>query len=136
MKQIWIILKKTGAYKIISGFFSFLLLCALVIWRIEAEVKTFGEALWYCFATVSTIGFGDITVDTTVSRILTVLLSVYAVATLAIFTAVIVNYFQQVISRGQKEKIHQFMKKLERLPKLSPDELEQLSLQAREWNKG
>ena len=135
MRQVWKILQKTGAYKIISGFFSFLLLCAVVIRLIEPEVKTFGEALWYCFATVSTIGFGDITVNTAVSRVLTVLLSAYSVVTLAIFTAVVVNYFQEVITRGQREKIHLFMKELERLPELSSEELKQLSQQAREWNR-
>ena len=135
MRQVWKIMQKSGAYKIISGFFTFLLLCAFVIWRTEPGVITYGEALWYCFAAVSTIGFGDVTVHTAVSRVLTVLLSVYGVVTLAIFTAVVVQYFQEVVSHGQREKIRLFMNQLERLPELSNEELKQLSQQAREWNR-
>lgn len=91
------------------------------------------EALWYCFTAVSTIGFGDVVVHTALSRVLTVLMSVYAVAALAIFTAVVVNYFQQVIARGKKEALEAFLEKAERLPELSREELEALARQARRW---
>ena len=134
MRQVWKILQRSGAYRIISGFFGFFLVCALVIWRMELGVRTYGEALWYCFAAVSTIGFGDVTVRMTVSRVLTVLLSVYGMVTLAIFTAVVVQYFQEVVAHGQREKIQLFMKELERLPELSKEELRRLSEQAQEWN--
>lgn len=99
------IMHNTGADGIIAGFLGFVLLCALLIWAREPEIKHYGEALWYCFATVSTIGFGDVVVQTMLSRVLTVLLSVYAVATIAIFTAVVVNYFQQVTARGYRESM-------------------------------
>ena len=83
------ILKHTGADKIMSGFVAFMLLTALVIWVCEPEINTYREALWYCFTVVSTIGFGDVVVHTAVSRSLSVVLSLYAVVTLAIFTGVL-----------------------------------------------
>ena len=92
------ILRSTGTDKVIYGFLGFTALCALIIWLIEPEIRTFREALWYCFTAISTIGFGDVVVHSAVSRVLTVLLSVYAVAVIAIFTAVVVNYFQRVAS--------------------------------------
>ena len=35
---------------------------------------SFGDALWYSFAVVTTIGFGDVVATTLVGRIITVIL--------------------------------------------------------------
>ena len=129
------ILKHTGADKIMSGFVAFMLLAALVIWACEPEINTYREALWYCFTVVSTIGFGDVVVHTAISRGLTVVLSLYAVVTLAIFTGVIVNYYTQLVELRQRESLAAIMDKLERLPELSRQELEQLSDQIRNAKK-
>ena len=129
------ILKSTGADKVIMGFVIFVLLCAFVIWVREPDIKTYGDAIWYCFTALSTIGFGDVVVHTPLSRALTMVLSVYAAATLAIFTAVVVNYFQQVISQGHKGELEAFLEQLERLPELSREEQEALARKAREWRK-
>ena len=129
------ILKHTGADKIMSGFVAFMLLTALVIWVCEPEINTYREALWYCFTVVSTIGFGDVVVHASISRSLSVVLSLYAVVTLAIFTGVIVNYYMQLVELRQQESFAAIMDKLERLPELSRQELEQLSDQIRNAKK-
>ena len=118
-----------------SGFVAFMLLTALVIWVCEPEINTYQEALWYCFTVVSTIGFGDVVVHTSISRSLSVVLSLYAVVTLAIFTGVIVNYYTQLVELRQQESLAVIMDKLERLPELSRQELEQLSDQIRNAKK-
>ena len=127
LKTLGRVLRNTGANKIIVGFIGFLLVCALVIWICEPDIHTYREALWYCFTVVSTIGFGDVVVRTAISRILSVVLSLYAVITLAIFTGVIVNYFTQLVELRQKETLAAVLDKLERLPELSKEELIQLS---------
>ena len=129
------LLRVTGADRIILGFLGYVLGCGLLIWPCEPGIHTYGEALWYCFAAVSTIGFGDVVVHTALSRVLTVLLSVYAVATLAIFTAVVVNYFQQVASGNLRESLEPFLSQVEKLPDLSREEMEELSRKAREFRK-
>ena len=70
-----------------------------------------------------TIGNGDVVLHTPLTRALPMELSLYAAATLAIFTAVIVNYFQQVISQGHRGELEAFLEQLERLPELSREEL-------------
>lgn len=129
LKVIGFVLRETGADRIIAGFLAFMLLCATVIALIEPGIHTWGEALWYCFTVVSTIGFGDIVVHTLLSRALSVLLSVYAVVTVAIFTGVIVNAFNRVVELRQQESITAIVDKLDRLPEMSKEELTQLSLQ-------
>ena len=138
MKKLRIIgriLRKSGADKVIYGFLGFTAVCACVIWLHEPEIRTFREALWYCFTAASTIGFGDVVVHSVLSRILTVVLSVYAAAVLAVFTAVVVHYFKQVVSTGRGAELEEFFRKVERLPDLSREEMEQLSMEAKEWRK-
>ena len=70
----------------------------------EESVKSFGDALWYCFAVVTTIGFGDITAVTNIGRILTVILSFYGIIVVAIFTSVIVNFYNEVKDRPDERE--------------------------------
>lgn len=129
------ILKYTGADKIIAGFLAFTLLCATVIWLIEPEIRTWFEALWYCFTVVSTIGFGDVVVHHMFSRSISVVLSIYAVLILAIFTGVVVNYFTQIVELRQQDSIAAIVDKLERLPEMSKEELTELSEKVKKLTK-
>ncbi len=64
----------------------------------EDGIKTFGDGLWYCFAIITTIGFGDLTVSSMVGRILSAILGVYGIIVVASITSVIVNYYNEVKS--------------------------------------
>jgi len=128
------ILRTSGADRIIYGFLGFVALSACAIWLWEPENATFPEALWYCFTAISTIGFGNVVVHGVLARTLTVLLSIYAAAVLAIFTAVVVNYFQQIVSTGRQEDLEAFLDQVERLPNLTHQEMEALARQAKKWN--
>jgi len=39
--------------------FGFVVGDALFIWLFDPAIATFGDALWYCCAVISTVGFGD-----------------------------------------------------------------------------
>ena len=126
------ILRQTGADKTWTGFAVFFLVCAGIIWLWEPAITTYGDALWYCFAVVTTIGFGDVTVTTHLARVLSVLLSLYAVMVIAIVTGVVVNYYNQLVALRQKESLTALMDRLERLPELSQEELEQIARRVRD----
>ena len=54
------------------------------------------DGLWYCFAIVTTIGFGDLTVTGTLSRILSVILGIYGIIVVSLITSIIVNFYNEV----------------------------------------
>ena len=54
------ILKRTRADKILVGFIVFLFAVAAVIELAEPDINRYGDALWYCYAVISTAGFGDV----------------------------------------------------------------------------
>lgn len=62
----------------------------------EPKFENFGDALWYCFAVVTTIGFGDYAASTIIGRILTVILGLYGLVVVAIITSVVVNFYNEI----------------------------------------
>ncbi|MBQ9515281.1 MAG: two pore domain potassium channel family protein [Ruminococcus sp.] len=125
----------TGATKIFLIFLIFFLLSALIIMLVEPTIHTYFDSLWYCFVAISTIGFGDLTATVPVTRILTVLLWIYAAGVIAIFTAVITSFFMDAAKLRTNESARAFLDELERLPELSKEELENLSERVKKFNK-
>ena len=127
------VLHYTGADKIWASFLALFFLCALIIWLREPGIHTYGEAVWYCYAVVTTIGFGDVIAEYLLSRILSVVLSITAVLVIALVTGVIVNYYNEIIKLRNKETMTALMDKLEHLPELSAEELEELSQRVKKY---
>ncbi|MBR2840589.1 MAG: two pore domain potassium channel family protein [Bacilli bacterium] len=134
-KRIYMIFKRTGAIKIFFGFVLFILLSSFLLLLFEDNVKTYGDALWYCFISSTTIGFGDIYAVTTIGRIITVVLSIYGIIVTAMMTGVIVSYYNEYLEIKKSETISKFLDKLEALPNLSKKELEDLSGKIKEFNR-
>ncbi|MDO5392342.1 MAG: potassium channel family protein [Eubacteriales bacterium] len=127
LKILWVILKRTGADRILSSFVLFLLAAAAVIQLVEPDINRYGEALWYCYAVISTAGFGDVVAVTFLGKVCSVLLTIYSLFVVAIVTGVVVNFYSQMVEMQSRETLTMFMDKLERLPELSKEELETLS---------
>lgn len=123
------IFTSTCADKIIYGYLVYFLLSAAVICLVEPDINSFFDAVWFCFAAATTIGFGDLSAVTIIGRLLTMLLSVYSLAVVAIFTAVITSYFLDFAKSQARETVQQFIDDLEHLPDLSHDRLVELSRQ-------
>ena len=73
----------------------------------EESIVTYGDALWYCFMLITTIGFGDIAAVSVIGRVLSVILGIYGLVVVAIVTSVIVNFYSEVtirLTRMQKMK--------------------------------
>jgi hypothetical protein len=93
-RKLWHIIRKTKVIEEFSGLLFTILIFSFLLARIEPNIQTFGDGLWYAFAVVTTIGFGDIIVVTTLGRILSVILGLYGLFIIAIITSIVVNYYQ------------------------------------------
>lgn len=129
------VLVRTNADKILIAYVVFVLVSALGILIVEPNIDKYGDALWYCYAVVSTTGFGDVIVVTVFAKIISVLVTVYSTIVIAIVTGVVVNFYTEVAERQRKETFANFMDKLERLDTLSKEELAQMSVQVKEYKK-
>ena len=121
------IMKNTMADEILLSYIIFVIIDAAAIWLLEPSITSFGDAIWYCYAVVSTAGFGDMVATTFVTRLLSVILTVYSTLVLAIITGVVVNYYTQLLELKNKDAIAEVLDSMERLPELSKEELAELS---------
>lgn len=129
------VLKNTKADRVLFSYVIFVLADAALILAFEPSIKSYRDALWYCYAVISTAGFGDVVVTTFIPRALSVVLTIYSVLVIAIVTGVVVNFYTQMISIKNKETITAFMDQLERLPELSQEELEDMSARIKRFRK-
>ena len=83
----------------VAGFSALLLMiiaCSSIMSTLEPNMENYGDALWYCFAIVTTIGFGDVTAVTLFGRVLSVILGVYGIIVVALITSIIVNFYNEM----------------------------------------
>ena len=131
LRILRMVLHKTKADRLVLGFVVFLLVVSGILWAVEPGMTTYREALWYCYAIISTSGFGDFVAVTFVGRVCSILVTIYAIFVIGIVTGVVVSYFQQTVQVQFEESKMAFLDKLERLPELSKEELEAMAAKAR-----
>jgi len=113
LKLLYYILKTSGMTKVLFSFLIFFFISAIIIWLVDSNVESFFDAIWFCVAVVTTIGFGDIVVTNIVARIVTIILALYGILIIAVITGVVVYYISKILD----------------LNKLSKEELQEISAQ-------
>jgi len=90
--------QKTYAAEIIFGLLLLIASFSFVLMYTDTESfkGEYTNALWYCFAVVTTIGFGDMTAVSTIGRVLSVILGVYGIVVVALITSIIVNFYGEM----------------------------------------
>ena len=96
------IIRKTYAAEIIFGLMLLIVALSYVLEFTEESFTSFWDGLWYCFAVVTTIGFGDLTPTTEIGRLLSVILGLYGIVVVALITSIIVNFYGEMKKEDAK----------------------------------
>ena len=75
LKSLANVARETYAAEIIGGLVLLIFAFSYILRFLEPNMNSLKDGLWYCFAIVTTIGFGDITATTTIGQILSVILA-------------------------------------------------------------
>ncbi|MBR0413899.1 MAG: two pore domain potassium channel family protein [Clostridia bacterium] len=121
--------------QVLGSFLVVFLVAALIILVTEPHIKTYPDALWYTFVSSTSIGFGDICVETHLGRIITVIMTVYEIVVAAMIPGVVITYYSEYLKIKEKETVSTFLDKLEHLPELSAEELAAISERVKKINK-
>ncbi|MET3804232.1 voltage-gated potassium channel [Nakamurella sp. UYEF19] len=71
-----------------------------------ATIRSFGDAVWWASATITTVGYGDLTPHTTTGRMIAVALMIGGIALLGTITATIASWLvQQVADKDEASQI-------------------------------
>ncbi len=138
MKQLRVlrkILVRTNTDKILITYLIFVLISGLVILFVDPDIKSYGDALWYLYAVISTAGFGDIVVTTMIAKVVSLLVTVYSILVIAIVTGVVVNFYTEITELSKKETLTAFIDRLQHLDTMSKEELKEISQQVKKFNE-
>ena len=99
LKIFYKILKSIHVITFINIFLISCVLASILLTLIEPQLTSIGDSLWFTFASVTTIGYGDFTPVTPIGRIITVIITLYGILVVSIITASIVRFI------GAKKKL-------------------------------
>ena len=111
------IIRRTYALEILFGLMMLIGTFSYVLSVIEDGIKDFWDGLWYCFAIVTTIGFGDITATSIVGRALSVILGIYGIIVVSMVTSIIINFYGEMKDIQDKEREEEHAKRLKKKKK-------------------
>lgn len=104
-KVLFKIIVRTFALEVILGLLTIMIAFSLIFMLYEDAIPTFADGLWYSFAVVTTIGFGDYVAVTPIGRILTVVLGFYGIIVVAVITSIIVNFYNETAGKQDAKEI-------------------------------
>ena len=131
IRLLWSVIKRIGFHKVLAGFAVWFFISSLLTMIAEPGIARYGDAVWYSFVACTSIGFGDFTAVTFVGRCLTIVLTIYELVIVAMFSGVVVSYYLEVVHRREDELISNFLNKMEHLTELSPEELKEMEEKVR-----
>lgn len=95
------------------------------------EGMSFGNALWWCFVTFTTVGYGDVLLTTTIGRVVAVILMVVGIGFIGITTSTIAVYIindgrRKVKKNFKGEVIETVKEKLNNFDELSENDIDDI----------
>lgn len=121
------IIKKSMFNEIIMGLLILIVLCSIYFTIVEPNITSFVDSLWYSFAVITTIGFGDVYVTTTFGRILSVFLGISGIVVVALFTSFIVNFYNEMNRKREEKTIQRLIHEAKELEKAEEEKKDNLS---------
>ena len=126
LRTLWSVTKRIGFHKVLAGFAAWFFLSSFLIMLFEPGINGYGDAVWYSFVACTSIGFGDLVATTFAGRLLTILLTVYEIVIVAMFSGVVVSYYLEVVHRRENEIVMDFLDRMKHLTELPPEELKEI----------
>lgn len=109
LKVLAKVIASTFSLEILFGLLTMIAIFSFILARTETD-WTYGDALWYSFSVVTTVGFGDIVAQTQLGRILTVILGIYGLIVVAVITSIIVNFYNETAGKRDAAEFKQISK--------------------------
>ena len=93
-----------------------------------ASIKTFGQALWWTFVTITTVGYGDYAPVTSTGRVIAFVLMLGGIALIGVVTATLASWIVDEVSAEEHkessithEEVEEMSRRLERIERKLDD---------------
>ena len=96
------------------------LFATIAVFELERDapgtnIHSGGDALWWAFATITTIGYGDHYPITIAGRIVAVVLVVFGLSFFGTFTALVASFFLEKTQLKEESEIHHLIREVRQL---------------------
>lgn len=93
------------------GLLGLIAVASLGLTKVEPSMTNFPDAIWYCFAVVTTIGFGYFYTVIPIGRVITVVLGIYGIIVVSVITSIIVNFYDETYGKRDAREVKRISKK-------------------------
>lgn len=111
--------RRTFSVLAITSFIT-IILAALLVYAVERSsagtIRTFGDALWWAVATITTVGYGDVYPQTAGGRVVAVFLMLTGISLFGVLAARVAAFFVKEDTREDEDpKLNELLKRLDRI---------------------
>ncbi|GAQ17982.1 ion transporter [Oceanobacillus picturae] len=122
---IFSIVKTNGLDRVLSAAGIMIFLSSILITWLEPNIHNFSDGVWWSIVTTTTVGYGDISPNTAIGRIIAIFLMVIGVGLIGMITGSITTFF--IKGNNQKNPQLEFIKgRLDHFEELNDDEINEL----------
>ncbi|WP_245570131.1 potassium channel family protein [Halalkalibacillus halophilus] len=119
------IIKTNGLDKLIGISVILIFISSVPILYTESSIETYQEAVWWSIVTSTTVGYGDLSPETALGRMIAVTLMFFGIGLIGMVTGSIATYFIKE-DTSENETINYINAQLKHFENLSEDEIERI----------
>lgn len=120
------VLKTNNLDRMLAFVMLFILLSSIPIVFIEPSINSFTDAIWWAIVTTTTVGYGDISPETGLGRIIAIVLMIVGIGIIGAITGSVATYFTS--NKEEEEEKNSYIKfiksELDKYPELDNKDIE------------
>ncbi|WP_033542864.1 potassium channel family protein [Planococcus sp. CAU13] len=125
---VYKLLKTNGLDKVLIVALILLFLVPIPIVFLEPSIDTFADALWWAIVTTTTVGYGDISPETPVGRILAIILMLIGIGIIGTLTSAITSFFNEKEPENHGKQLLNILRTIEEVDVLNKEDIELINL--------
>lgn len=128
MEPLHAIFRTNNLDKVILFLIIVIFVISIPIQLLEPSIETYADAVWWAVVTSTTVGYGDISPETVVGRLIAVVLMIFGIGLLGLVTSSVASYFIQKGQREDSTTVKYLKEQMERIEELSDEEIDRVKL--------
>jgi voltage-gated potassium channel len=100
-----------------------ILISSIPIVLIEPSINSITDAIWWAVVTTTTVGYGDISPETNLGRIIAILLMIVGIGIIGAITGSVATFFTKSNKENEHPAILYIKNQLERYPELTHEDI-------------